>query len=161
VPHPADLTAARMSAEHLDATLWNGVPGTAMPSQRDLSALDRKALAAFVRSLGPAQAPPPAAAATVALGADLFAIRCSSCHGEAADGTGPARARFARPPADFSRKQPTRARIEQVLTRGIPGSAMTPMRRLLSDAELDALVAYVQSVYGHNLATGKDEAAAP
>jgi mono/diheme cytochrome c family protein len=153
-PPPADFTRARFTTERLVHVLRNGVPGTAMPAQADLSPTDRDALIGFVQSLGPSTPPARAAADTRTLGENVFAIRCSACHGALADGAGRAASRLGRPPTDFTNKQPTRQRIVDVLEHGIRGTAMTPMRRLLSDAELDGLVAFIQSVYGRNVATG-------
>lgn len=152
-PPPADLSAARFDPRHLEHVLWAGVPGTAMPSQQDLTPVDRAALVAFVASLAP-EAPPLPKADELAFGKDVYEIRCAACHGAGGDGSGPARVRFTRPPADFTRKQPTRERIVQVLEQGVPGTAMTPMRRLLSARELDALVAWLQARYGANAAVG-------
>jgi mono/diheme cytochrome c family protein len=160
-PPPADFTRARFSTERLVHVLREGVPGTAMPAQPGLVAADRAALIAYVQSLGPKTPPPKASATTLALGENVFAIRCSACHGAFADGQGAAAGRVGRPPTDFTRKQPTRERIVDVLTSGIRGTAMTPMRRLVSDAELDGVVAYLQSVYGRNVATGTPAEAAP
>jgi mono/diheme cytochrome c family protein len=159
-PPPADFTRARFSTERLVHVLREGVPGTAMPAQPGLVAGDRAALIAYVQSLGPQTPPPKATPATLALGENVFAIRCSACHGAFADGQGVAAGRVGRPPTDFTRKQPTRERIVDVLTNGIRGTAMTPMRRLLSDAELDGVVAYLQSVYGRDVATGTPAEAA-
>lgn len=153
-PPPADLTRARFSTELLTHVLREGVPGTAMPAQPDLPRADAQAVMAYVQSLGPAGPPPRASPERIAAGENVFAIRCAACHGELADGAGRAALRLGRPPADFTRKQPTRAAIEQVLEKGIRGTAMTPMRRLLSDAEVDGLVAFIQSVYGRNLVIG-------
>jgi mono/diheme cytochrome c family protein len=152
-PPPADLTAARFDPLGLEHVLREGVPGTSMPSHQDLAAVDREALVRFVASLGP-PSPAPAKAEAVAFGRDVYEIRCAACHGQGGDGSGVARTRFTRPPADFTRKQPTRERIVQVLEQGIPGTAMTPMRRLLSDKELDAVVAYLQSRFGGEAALG-------
>ncbi|HEY1086542.1 MAG TPA: cytochrome c, partial [Archangium sp.] len=91
----------------------------------------------------------------IALGENVFAIRCSACHGVNADGEGQAASRIGRRPTDFTRKQPTKERIMDVLAKGVPGTAMTPMKRLVSDAEVEGLVAFVQSVYGRNLVTGE------
>ncbi len=152
-PAPANLTVARFSAARVAAVLRAGVPGTAMPNQADLSVVDRDALVEFVRSLGPSE-PPTIEREAIDRGAALFAIRCAACHGERGDGAGPAARRVARPPADFTGKQPTPARVLQVLEKGIPGTAMTPMRRLVSEREIGDLVAFVQSVYGRNEAVG-------
>lgn len=152
-PPPADLTVARFDVNYLEHVLWSGVPGTAMPAQQDLSAVDRAALVKFVDSLAPAS-PDIAPRDVVSFGKDVYEIRCAACHGVGADGSGVSRTRFTRPPADFTRKQPSRERIVQVLEKGIPGTAMTPMKRLLSPKELDAVVAYLQSAYGTGAAVG-------
>jgi mono/diheme cytochrome c family protein len=159
-PPPADFTRARFSTERLVQVLRDGVPGTAMPAQPGLVATDRAALVAYVQSLGPKAPPPKASPSALSLGENVFAIRCSACHGSFADGQGAAASRVGRPPTDFTRKQPTKERIVDVLTHGIRGTAMTPMRRLLSDAELDGVVAYLQSVYGRDVATGTPAEAA-
>lgn len=153
-PRPANLTQARFSTERLVAVMREGVPGTTMPAQADLSALDRAALIAFVQSLGPASPPARGDPKPLALGENVFAIRCSACHGMNADGEGQAASRVGRRPTDFTRKQPTKARVVEVLEQGVPGTAMTPMRRLVSDQEVEGLVAFIQSVYGRNLMTG-------
>ncbi|MGV3625706.1 MAG: c-type cytochrome [Archangium sp.] len=152
-PPPANLTAARFDASYLEQVMFNGVPGTTMPAQQDLTPVDRAALIAFVTSLAPA-APSVAKEEVVSFGRDVFEIRCAACHGVGASGNGVSRTRFTRPPADFTRKQPTTERIVQVLENGIPGTAMTPMKRLLSAKEVDAVVAYLQSAYGTGAAVG-------
>jgi cbb3-type cytochrome c oxidase subunit I/cbb3-type cytochrome c oxidase subunit II len=155
LPHPADLTAARVSSRRLADVLWNGVPGTAMPRFRDVPQRDLRAVASHVASL--ASGPPgirDAAAQThssgvagPAYGAVLFRLRCAICHGAEGRGDGPAAVRLRRPPADFSRKQPGAERVHAVLLHGIPGTAMTPMQQNLSESDRDALVLFVQSLF--------------
>lgn len=152
-PPPANLAAAKFDVTYLEQVLWTGIPGTTMPAHQDLSALDRAALVKFVASLAPAP-PEVAKAEVIAFGRDVYEIRCAACHGEGGGGAGVSRTRFMRPPADFTRKQPTRERIIQALEQGIPGTAMTPMKRLLSAKEVDAVVAYVQSTFGGGAAVG-------
>lgn len=153
-PAPADLTAARFSVDRLEAVFREGVAGAAMPAQQDLTAFDRAALIAFIQSIGPQLPPAKSAVALLTRGQALFAIRCAACHGIEGDGRGPARLHMTRQPADFTRKQPTRARIDAVLERGIPGTAMTPIRRLLTADDVDALAAWLQHVYGQKLEIG-------
>lgn len=146
-PPPANFTAAKYDENYLEHVLWSGIPGTTMPAQQDLSAVDRAALVKFVSSLAPA-APEVGKPEVISFGKDVYEIRCAACHGVGGDGSGVSRTRFTRPPADFTRKQPTRERIINVLEHGIPGTAMTPMKRLLNAKEVDAVVAYLQSAYG-------------
>lgn len=152
-PPPANLTAAKFDVTYLEQVLWTGIPGTTMPAQQDLSAVDRAALVKFVASLAPAP-PEVAKPEVISFGRDVYEIRCAACHGAGGSGAGISRTRFTRPPADFTRKQPTRERVLQVLEEGVPGTAMTPMKRLLNAKELDAVVAYLQSAYGTGAAVG-------
>lgn len=147
-PPPGDLSSARFATAYLSQTIRSGVGGTGMPPGPDLEGSSLERLVAYVQGLGTPWVPvADAQADRVAHGLDLFAIRCASCHGEAGDGQGPARDRVGRVPASFVVKQPTRERIVYVLEEGIAGTAMTPMRRLLSDDELDSMVAFIRSRY--------------
>ena len=146
LPHPADLTAARFSADRLSEVLWNGVAGTAMPRFRDVPQRDLRSLASFVSSLGGPQ-PEPGDDQRLALGRNLFQVRCAACHGPAGRGDGPAAGGLIRRPADLSRKQPTAERVRSVLLRGIPGTAMTPMQQNLSLSDRDGLVVFVRSLF--------------
>jgi DMSO reductase family type II enzyme heme b subunit len=86
-------------------------------------------------------------------GEQLFANYCAACHGEKGDGNGPA-ARFLYPkPRNFGEGKfrlastenhvPTNADLMNVITRGMPGSAMFPFGHL-SEEERHALVAQVR-----------------
>ena len=155
LPHPADLTAARFSPRRLADVLWNGVPGTAMPRFRDVPLRDLRALASHVETLGsgsgvnggePAQ-PPNGAEPGPGYGEVVFRVRCAACHGPEGHGDGPAAARLARQPADFSRKQPGAERVRAVLLNGVPGTAMTAMQQNLSESDREALVLFVRSLF--------------
>jgi len=85
----------------------------------------------------------------------LFRTHCASCHGEQGDGNGIA-AKFLYPrPRDFTAAEfrltsttnlvPTDDDLMQVITRGMPGSAMVPFGHL-AENERKALVAYVQEL---------------
>ncbi|MEO0601421.1 MAG: cytochrome c [Myxococcota bacterium] len=146
-PPPANLTAARFTTDYLTRVIREGIGGTGMPPGPDLEGERLAGLVRHIQSLGPGREI-VTDTALVDQGRALFAIRCASCHGQAADGQGPAKERLAREAASFVSKQPTRERIEDVLDNGVPGTAMTPMRRLLSNPELDAVVAFIQSRFG-------------
>jgi mono/diheme cytochrome c family protein len=145
LPHPADLAAARFSSRRLADVLWNGVPATAMPRFRDVPARDLRAIASHVASLGNTTA--GKSDAGLAYGGIVFRVRCAVCHGVAGHGDGPAAGRLRRPPADFSRKQPSPERVRAVLLHGVPGTAMTAMQQNLSESDTDALVSFVRSLY--------------
>jgi len=85
----------------------------------------------------------------------VYRKHCATCHGISGDGTGPT-APFLNPyPRDFRRgifkykstagpvTPPTHEDLRGILVRGMPGTSM-PSFRLLTDAELDALVDYVK-----------------
>lgn len=96
----------------------------------------------------PEQIPMP-----VALGKQLYSNYCAQCHGDKGDGNGPA-AKFLYPkPRDFGEAQfrivstvnssPSDQDLFQVLTRGMPGSAMFPFAHV-SEGDRRALVVYVR-----------------
>ena len=89
----------------------------------------------------------------VAMGQKLYGNYCGACHGDKGEGNGPA-ARYLYPkPRNFidSRfrlvttvnKMPSEQDLLQVITRGMPGSAMFPFAHL-SEIDRLALVAYVK-----------------
>jgi cytochrome c oxidase cbb3-type subunit I/II len=145
VPHPANLTVAAFSDERLSSVVWNGVPGTAMPSFRDLPSADLRGVIAFVASR---MSRPVRPTGDSVLGAAVYRARCASCHGDEGRGDGPAEMRLPRLPADFTLKQPTVDRGRDVLGRGIPGTGMQAMAQNLTGEQRDAVIAYVQSFFG-------------
>ena len=81
------------SALFVAALLW--LAATALSAQSPASGVGRQATAEEVRSLGAAIAPDggglPEGSGTVAAGREVFAARCSKCHGDKAQGDiGPA-----------------------------------------------------------------------
>lgn len=150
-PAPRDLSRAQFSDVALSRILWEGVPGSSMPGWHELPANDLRALAAYVRSLegkregageGPALRNADRAEAE-----KLYAKNCSTCHGleGRGDGTG-AGALYPRP-TDFSQERPSSDYAEEVLARGVPGTAMPPWREQLSEAHRGLLARYVRSLY--------------
>ena len=94
-------------------------------------------------------------AAEPANGKTLFERHCVACHGDKGDGAGIA-ARFLYPkPRDFTKAafrlvttanlKPSDEDLFNVITNGMPGSAMFPFRHL-SQAERQALVTHVRSL---------------
>lgn len=88
---------------------------------------------------------------------DLFVQNCAGCHGETGDGEGVA-ARFLYPrPRNFRENQfrvvttankvPSESDLVQVITRGMPGSAMMPFAQL-SEADRKELATYVRQLAG-------------
>jgi mono/diheme cytochrome c family protein len=100
-----------------------------------------------------AAAAEPAPADRLAEGKRLYTIHCAMCHGENGDGTGLA-GRFLYPrPRNFGEAKfrlastangiPTDQDLLNIITRGMPGSAMFPFGHL-PEGERQALAAYVR-----------------
>jgi mono/diheme cytochrome c family protein len=91
----------------------------------------------------------------LATGQQLYGNYCAACHGEKGDGNGPA-AKYVYPrPRNFGEakfrlvttvnSQPSDQDLLQVITRGMPGSAMFPFAHL-SASDRQALVAHVRQL---------------
>jgi mono/diheme cytochrome c family protein len=117
-----------------------------MPRFRDIPMRDLRAVASFVAAQAHVE-PNRESRSQLALGNQVFQVRCAACHGVAGRGDGPAAGLLGRKPADFSRKQPTEERVRLVLLNGIPGTAMTAMQQNLSLEDLDALTVIVRSLW--------------
>ena len=79
----------------------------------------------------------------------VYDQRCAACHGSSGAGDGPAAAAMEPHPRnlrdpDFWRGR-TAAQLRQVVRDGKPGTLMAPFAGALSDAEVDAVVAFLQS----------------
>jgi len=79
----------------------------------------------------------------------IYEQRCAACHGATGDGSGLAAAAMDPRPrnlrdAEFWRGR-TAADVRQVVRDGKRGTLMAPFAGALSDAEIDAVVAYVES----------------
>ena len=97
-------------------------------------------------------APNPAGLSDVALaGRALYEENCAFCH--ASDGTGRNWiGRFLEPrPRDFTdpefRLIQDEAALEQRILVGIPGTSMPAWRNVLDEAEVDAIIAYLQQAF--------------
>jgi high-affinity iron transporter len=90
-----------------------------------------------------------AAAADMAKGKLVYEQRCAPCHGSSGQGDGPAAAGLNPPPRDLRNpkfwEQRTTDQLRQVVTKGLPGSLMAPFGGVLSEAEIDDVVTYVES----------------
>jgi high-affinity iron transporter len=90
--------------------------------------------------------------AAIADGARLFRDNCASCHGENADGRGPAARGLEPPPANFHAGDVLAARSDAYLyyrvTAGKPGTAMPAFDGALDPGARWALVAYLRTLGG-------------
>jgi mono/diheme cytochrome c family protein len=91
----------------------------------------------------------PAHAADVASGKELYEARCSFCHGTEGKGDGPAGSALQPRPtnfADAAYRQHASAEMQRiVILNGKPGTAMVPFGQTLRPAEIDDLIAYLQT----------------
>ena len=147
---PKDLSATRFSPAALSEALWNGKPGTAMPSWRALSRTNLNALAAYVLTLYRAPETDAGVVPTSAVllrGQTLFQQNCAACHGTSGEGNGPAAATLTPAPANFKLKQPNPDYLLQVLDHGVPGTGMPAWGAQISAPDRRALAAFVRSLF--------------
>ena len=93
--------------------------------------------------------PALAAAADAGKGKSTYEVRCAPCHGSDGSGEGPAAAALTPKPRNFRDpafwKGRTSEQIRLAIVQGRPGTLMAPFQGVLSDAEIDDVVAYLQS----------------
>lgn len=86
-------------------------------------------------------------------GQAIFNANCATCHGQDGRGGGPAAVGLEPPPADLTDGTWTTgdgslAAIENTIENGSPGTAMIAWKGTLTDAQIDAVARYVQSLGG-------------
>jgi len=145
-----DPAVRQKSADELERTLLNGVPGTLMASwQNTLSDEDIAALVALVTqwdqvpsgAIPAPDRPVPVTTESLALGADLYSSSCASCHGPEGQGT-------MRAPSLNVKSFLTNtidAAIQQIITLGIPNTAMPAWGDRMTEAEIQAIVGFIRS----------------
>jgi high-affinity iron transporter len=86
----------------------------------------------------------------VAAGARLFQANCATCHGEHADGHGPASVGLTPPPANFRSGpvlgQHTDAYLYYRVSTGKAGTAMPAFHGVLDETERWQVIAYLRSL---------------
>lgn len=88
-------------------------------------------------------------AADPAHGKEIYEVRCSPCHGTTGGGDGPAAAAIVPKPRNF--RDPafwngrTTQQLRLTVKQGRPGTLMAPFDGVLSAAEIDDVVGYVES----------------
>ena len=144
------LIRQNRTPEELQRTILNGVPATLMAGWANvLDETQVAALAALIEGWEsvPAGAipapdrPVPVTAESLALGQQLFTQYCSRCHGPEGQGTRRA------PALNVQSFLTTRndAAIQQIVTAGVPGTAMPAWGDRMTDADIQAIVGFVRS----------------
>lgn len=146
---------AQRTAEQLTATITYGVPGTLMPGWgQHLDPAAIAGLAQLIRQwdqlepgLVPTPQPAPVVeavdvAALIAAGEPLYAQNCATCHGT--DGQGTPRAPALNVQSFFARVTNDVA-LAQIITLGVPGTAMPAWGDRLGTTEIDAVAAYIRA----------------
>jgi cbb3-type cytochrome c oxidase subunit III len=144
---PKDLGAARFSLRLLGQVLWNGKRGTAMPSWRSLEQRDLAVLAAYVQTFHQLAKREPASPEAIKHGSQVFLQNCAPCHGASGDGKGAAATSLIPEPASFKLKQPDFDYILQVVSDGIPGTAMPSWKNQIPESDRRALADFVRSLF--------------
>lgn len=138
------------SLEELDRIIRLGVPGTLMAGWESVLPDEQiaAALALLIRweevPQGAIPAPEinlPVTEESLALGANLYSSTCARCHGP--DGQGTPRAPSLNVKS-FLKDTPDLA-IQQIVTLGVPGTAMPAWGDRLTDAEIQAIVGFIRS----------------
>ena len=145
-----DPLVRQKTAQEIERTISLGTPGTLMAGwEKTLSADEVGALVALVTRWGevPAGAipapdmPVPVTTKSLALGAELYAANCSSCH--APQGQGSQRAPSLNVKAFLADTQDMA--IQQIITLGVPSTAMQAWGDRMTEAEIQAIVGYLRS----------------
>jgi len=144
-----DPIVREKTAEELTRTATLGSPGTLMAGwQNVLTADEIAALVTLVQRwdevpagiLPAPNVPIPVTEESLALGSQLFSQNCSRCHGPEGQGTQRAPAlnvkSFLTDTSDLA--------IQQIVTQGVPGTAMPAWGDRMTESEIQAIVGFVR-----------------
>ena len=144
-----DPLVREKTADELTRTVTLGSPGTLMAGwQNALTSEEIAALVTLVQRwdevpagiLPAPNVPIPVTEESLALGSQLFSQNCSRCHGPEGQGTQRAPAlnvkSFLTDTSDLA--------IQQIVTQGVPGTAMPAWGDRMTEAEIQAIVGFVR-----------------
>lgn len=148
----SDQLRAERSADQLTNAIQFGVAGTVMPAwDQTLTAEQIVHLVLLIQRWGelpPDAIPEPPAQPIIvtekllATGQSLYAQSCARCHGTEGQGTRRAPALAVQ---TFFEKYTADAALIQVVTQGVPGTAMPAWGDRLSEREIEGIVAFIRS----------------
>ncbi|MCX6028109.1 MAG: c-type cytochrome [Chloroflexi bacterium] len=145
-----DTTVREKGAAEIERIIRLGVAGTLMaPWQNALKADELSAAVALITRWAqvPAGAIPApqinfaTTAESLALGAELYAQNCTWCHGS--DGQGARR--FPALNVQSFLQTTSDPALAQIITHGVPGTAMAAWGDRLTDAQIQAIVGFIRS----------------
>lgn len=144
-----DPLVREKTADELNRTITFGSAGTLMAGWSNaLSAEDISALVTLIQrwdevptgSIPAPDVPIPTTAESIALGGDLYAANCAQCHGPEGQGT-------QRAPSLNVRSFLTDTNdlaMEQIITSGVPGTAMPAWGTRMSASDIQAIVGFIR-----------------
>lgn len=144
-----DPAVREKTTDELTRTVTLGSPGTLMAGwEKSLSAEQINALVTLIQRwdevptgiLPAPNVPIPTTAESIALGADLFSANCSRCHGPEGQGTQRAPALNVK---SFLTDTTDQA-IQQIITQGVPGTAMPAWGDRMTEADIQAIVGFIR-----------------
>ncbi len=145
-----DPIVREKSADELERTILNGVPGTLMAGwEKSLDIENVRALVTLINRWDeiPAGAVPapdqpiPVTAESLALGEQLYTSNCSNCHGP--EGQGSQRAPSLNVKSFLS--ETSDQAIQQIVTLGVPETAMPAWGDRMVESEIQAVVGFIRS----------------
>ena len=145
-----DPLVREKDAAELERIVLNGVPATLMAGWgKVLVAGDTAALVALITrwdgvpvgTIPAPDRPVPVTAESLAMGADLYSQSCARCHGPTGQGTQRAPAlnvkSFLTATSDSA--------MQQIVTLGVPGTAMPAWGDRITEAQIQAIVGFVRT----------------
>jgi mono/diheme cytochrome c family protein len=145
-----DPAIRQKTSPELIRTIQNGVPGTLMAGwDGQLTEADLNALLALITgwedvptgAIPAPDQPVTVTAESLALGGDLYATNCARCHGPEGQGTQRAPALNVKSVLTGTND----AALQQIISLGVPGTAMPAWGDRLVENEIQALVGFIRS----------------
>ncbi|MBP8164335.1 MAG: c-type cytochrome [Anaerolineales bacterium] len=144
-----DLDTREKLTEDLTRTLTYGNTGTLMAGwSNSLTTEEISTLVTLIKrwaeipagTIPAPNVPIPTTEESIALGAQLFAANCSSCHGPEGQGTPRAPSINVKGFLTTTNDQA----IQQIVTSGVPGTAMPTWGDRMTEAEIQAIVGFIR-----------------